>query len=1244
MMSGAAISDKKGVGRGGSTSEVVHARDSFEPLFTDRKEDRAKALAICAGSHRHMIRIVGSLPSEKVVKEASKVFLKTLASIPTGPIFIGGTESRDARDSGRGILSIPAIAKRLQALSYTSQQYGAIAPVFGTIPINGRSSLETRHISGDSLVNVAVAEGLQRALVFQGDTEYLWNQEAHGMVSFAAEALKRNGAHLSTIFVGGGRAAELEFNLMRELAEQFPGRVSFGGFSGSGGITDRLIARGEISGIVAKASSLGEHLRRAQLDVGGQDSLEQESENARALRSSIDQLIGGYGNLTAMPPSAELGARHREVSQALGELSEILDYWRSHASSGRHDEDNLRASLLRHKVRGFLEREQPRGECGISGSHDEYVMSRAVSRTKLFLGACASKLPEMDATKSSLDDVVSAVRPLNEIKAGTIVEGESGRHLVLSNRQVLTLGPRVGTNPPIPADAISLFGESGSVSHTVFEAPFSQRVLDDYPDTVPGWNSLQHGGLLQYFNERGEMVAHEELLSVAARLPDGSALPTTERWIEALRVNHKTHEVSYVTASRNIVSLAIPEGWIHAKCSRIAVYPCVAGPHEANQTRLFPSGDVERRLDGDTVRCETALADVVSRMTDIVARAGMMRARHDIARLADEPSEESIRALKGDDPNFERMLSDHKRFFDRTAELRESFGLFVSRVSLSDITNKEVILARIEAVLNDRTRDLGEALEGLLTEMRAHESQSALVNVCAQSVSDIKSLYDELARNQERWSSANPIDIHQGSAPDELLVECARIAKDAELPPDALARDSLAKQFSGGGGLVTNEYTAEYLQRSLSHGAILTVSRTHTGEIEAFSLFYGAGDAPANLVKLHPGLKDPTEAYFDLLCCKRGASPTASLAINRANLVLMQHSATEKFVTITHQNNEPAIRSSLGVGNFINSSGKVIRTIKGSTTAYLVFDIPVSARARATFMRGAPLDRGAQNRVVKSVRAQVVPSGPGLLKVPTPDELSQMRALSVSYGDKTLYRVSLGVASMSPEAKAVVENLIESGVFDDLDGVLVYGAGRLAERRGDSWVIRGGDPASVAAEVSRRNRNIVPVGLAPYNANERAYGTAQPVVTVDGAIAEMAVLQGDGREAGELSVADHSRGLVIKNPVAIDPARDGNLDVWHVEAMRAMTLANYFERKTFVFGAGGSVVAWELNTALDAIEKGSMPNARVVLMSGLGGATDKLAADPELVNRAGAYEARTGRKLFTVVSVQEPAQVKEALG
>lgn len=1246
-MSGAAITDKRPALKGGSTSSVSHAQDSFKPLFTDRREDRENALTICAGSHPHMIRIVGSLPGGRVVKEASKAFLKTLASIPTGAIFIGGTESRDARDSGQGVLSIPAIAKRLQSLSYTSQRYGAIAPVFGTIPIHGRSSLEAGHISGDPLVNVAVAEGLQRALVFPGDTEYVWNQEAHGMVSFAADALKRNGAHISTIFIGGGRAAKLEFNLTRELAEQFPGRVSLGGFSGSGGITDRLIARGDLRGVEAKASSLGEHLRRARLEAGGQDPVEQEIENVRALRSYIDQLIGAHGNLTATPQASELVARHREISRALWDLSEILDYWRASASQGQQGEDNLRASLLRHKVKFFLERELPRGESGFIGSHDEYDMRRAAERAKLFLGACASKLPEMDATKSSLTHVVDALRPLKEMSAGTIVEGESGRHLVLSNREVLTLarrgGGNIANNPLVPADAITIFGESGRISHTVFEARFSQRVLDEYPDTVPGWTSLQYGGLLQYFNERGEMVAHEELLSVSSRLPDGAALPTTERWVEALRVNHETREVSYVAGSRNSVSLSIPDGWIHAKCSRIGVYPCVAGPHERVQTSLFPSGSVERRLDGETARCETALADIVSRMTDAVARAGMMRARFDIARLADERSEESIKALRGDDPSFEQMLTDHKRFFERTAELRESFGLFVSRVSLADITNKEVVLARIEAALKDRSRDPGQVLEELLMEMRKCQSESALVTMCAQSVSDIKSLYDELTRGQELWTTANPIDIHRGSAPDDVLAECALIAKGAELPSDALGSDSLAKQFSGGGGLVTNEYTPEYIQRSLSHGAILAVSRTSAGDIEAFSLFYGPGNAPASLVKLHPALKDPTQAYFDLLCCKQGASPTASLAINRAFFVLMQHSATEKFVAITHQNNEPAIRSSFGSGNFINVAGKVIRTINGITTAYLVFDIPVSARARATFMRGAPLDRSTQNQVVKTVRAQVVPSGPGSLQVPTPDELSQMRALSASYGDKTLYRFSLGVASMSSEAKSIVESLIEGGVFDDLDSVLVYGAGRLAERKGDSWVIRGGDPASVAEKVSRRNRGVVPVGLAPYNANERSHGTTQSVVTLDGAIAEMAVLGGEGREAGELSVADHSRGAVIKNPVAIDPGRDGNLGVWHVEAMRAMTMANYFERKAFVFGAGGGVIAWEINAVIDAIERGSMPTARVVLMSGLGGSTDKLATDPGLASRAAAYEERTGQKLFTVVSVGEPERVKEAL-
>lgn len=1062
------------------------------------------------------------------------------------------------------------------------------------------------------------------------------------MASFAAEALQRNGAHLSVIFVGGGRAAEFEFELMQEIAEQFPGRVSLGGFSGSGGITNKLIKRGVLTGIAIKSASLGAHLRRARLEAGGQDSLEQDIENVRALRPVIDQILNGTGALTTMSGSRELVALHRVVSPVLGELSEILDYWKAGASSGNHSEDGLRASILRHKVRMFRAREHRLGESGFIGSHAEYARERSNTRTNLFLSKCAAQLPKMDATTSSVMDVVNAVRPFTDIEAGQIIYGNSGRHLVLSNSDVLTHSIGRENDKPIVMGAMGLFGESGSFGPTVFEAPFTQRLLGQYPDAVPGWNSLKHGGLLQYFNERGVMIAHEELLSVSTRRPDDTALSTTDRWVEALRVNHQTREVSYVTGPRNVVSLAIPDGWIHASCSRIAVYPRVEGPREQSQTHLFPSGDIERRLDGDTARCEIALADVLGRMTEKVIRAGMTRARLDIETLAENVTAESIKALKGDDPSFERMLSDHKSLFERTTALRELFGLFVSRVSLSEITNKEAVLARVEATLSDRTRDPSDVLGDLFDELRTIGSEPNLGDACAQSVFEVRFLFNELTRNGEGLTAA-PIDVYRGSASDAVLAECARLAKDVELPPDALADGPQGKHFKGGGGLVTNEYTPEYLRRSLAHGAILTVSKTHADDIEAFSLFYAAGDTPADLVQLHPSLKYPTQAYFDLLCCRRGASPTASLAINRANLVLMQHSATEKFVAITHQNNEPAIRSSLGVGNYINSSARVIRTIKGATTGYLEFDIPVSARARAVFLQGAPLDRGSQNLVVKSVRAQVVPSGPGALQVPTPDELSQMRALSESYGDKTLYRISLGVASMSPEAKVVVDGMIEQGVFDNLDGVLVYGAGRLAERKVDSWVIRDGDPASVVAKVARRNREIVPVGLAPYNANEGSRGMVQPVVTTDGSIAEMAVLQADGREAGELSVADHSQGFVIKNPVAIDSPRDGNLSVWHVEAMRAMTLASYFNRNTFVFGAGGGVIAWEIKTVIEAIENDKLPSAQVVLISGLGGSTDKLAADPELASRAATYKLKQGKDLFTVVSAREPESVKNAL-
>jgi hypothetical protein len=228
----------------------------------DSATDKARALELLRCSPPHIVRVVGSLPTADVVRKVRKALVLGLSGECVGPILIGGTESHKKGDVGSKVDSIPGIASHLRALEYQSGRYGLIAPIFGTIPVNAHSNLSTQHITSDSLIAVRTAHGLPRALIFPTDTPDLWEAEAYGVRNFVADALKHPGSRISVVLAGGGKATELECNLMRDLAREFPGQVSLLGFAGSGGVTDTLIKQGHVAELAFKADAVKRHLRQ----------------------------------------------------------------------------------------------------------------------------------------------------------------------------------------------------------------------------------------------------------------------------------------------------------------------------------------------------------------------------------------------------------------------------------------------------------------------------------------------------------------------------------------------------------------------------------------------------------------------------------------------------------------------------------------------------------------------------------------------------------------------------------------------------------------------------------------------------------------------------------------------------------------------------------------------------------------------------------------------------------------------
>jgi hypothetical protein len=230
---------------------------------------------------------------------------------------------------------------------------------------------------------------------------------------------------------------------------------------------------------------------------------------------------------------------------------------------------------------------------------------------------------------------------------------------------------------------------------------------------------------------------------------------------------------------------------------------------------------------------------------------------------------------------------------------------------------------------------------------------------------------------------------------------------------------------------------------------------------------------------------------------------------------------------------------------------------------------------------------------------------------------------------------------MNSEGTTLLRNLVAQGYLNWIDGVVVTGAGRLAEKRSGTWVLKDSGTLSVIRPLLIKDPEVtVPVGLAPVNRMAPWSSRTEKVLLHGGQEKPMAVLYADAEASGQISVADTENLTVIKNPVSLPENYEGNLDIWHVEALRSLTLAREFKNPDFIFTAGGGVIDWEIQRVARAIMDGDLPGGRIVLLKGLGGSTDRRAANPEFVGELREYEHNSGRTALVIVDlVVEPERL-----
>ncbi len=830
--------------------------------------------------------------------------------------------------------------------------------------------------------------------------------------------------------------------------------------------------------------------------------------------------------------------------------------------------------------------------------------------------------------------------PLHGSTPGQIYVEHARRHVLLTDGTIASVSP----SGEVHVDtSISLFGRELVADRPIFEAPLVQWPLEKYPDVIPGWQTLarSNGGLVQYIDRTGKLVAHEELCTVSEHSPNGAELPVTHRWVTGLRVDHERNTVEYISHSRSVVSLAIPDPWINSRCSRIAVYPYASALRHAEASINFPGTDVERRVNHGYALCEAAMCDFLERITQSTIAAGMARVVEQVEELSANLTDEGIKALRGDDREFEAQLKEHKEFFEAVCDFKQTFHRLVSQLAYSPEENAATILAQLQGVFTNTASDAAAVFDDFSKVIRTRQAHDELTTNSLALAERIRSLYESLYGTHNPRHLEKRIELYRLEAPDDVLTRGAQLTDQATISERHRINGEFRKAMQGRGGFVTNEYTTDYLRGAIKDGATLAVLRKQDGQIKVFCLFYPSAESVGELRKIHPDLDASRKSYYDVLCCAPGVAPTDSLILNRAIFVALQHSHTEKLISINHESNEASLRAAFGMGDYPGMY-TIVRTVDGITTKYLQITVPVSSRIRSLTNAGTTFTRAEHNHTITRVREEVQPSSSGSITLPSPDELSQMQSLANLFAQKGFYRLSLGVASMSEQARSDLHGLVNQGAFDGMDGLVVVGAGRLAQQHGEHWVIRDVDALSLVNEIRERNSCVTAVGMAPYNIAGPEYGSSRNVIAPDGTECSMAVLVAE--QAQEISVADPTSCLVIKNPVTIPTNSTDNMDVWHVEALRAMTFARHFKDPLFVFGAGGGVIAWEIKTVAEAITNGHIPGGRIVLLKGLGGSTDRLAEDKGLQEIAEKHLKTTGKPLVTIIDVHNnPHELRDSL-
>jgi hypothetical protein len=857
--------------------------------------------------------------------------------------------------------------------------------------------------------------------------------------------------------------------------------------------------------------------------------------------------------------------------------------------------------------------------------------------------------PYEEAIKTlvTVETAVLACDPTRHLPTGSIIQSSGERFaLVLSNGRPTLVGLK--TDGVVEHDTVALLGQHVTAIGDLRTQRLSLRGLATTPDSVAGWRSLSNsGGLILYVDSEGKTVAHEEILQVKPASRDGRQLDYPWQQITALRVTHATGAVEFIDEQRHELSLSLPPASLPQAVS-VEVYP--ANGERSEQLRQVPQPAEQRNFNGPALSITTAFAAVMTEVDQSIIASGIQSSTTRVERLSRNLSEESLQALRGRDDGFEEQLRQQKLRFEDGRLTRELFQQFCGLIQQHD--------ERAYTELTHLERALHSNLEGE-TNLAAKlgRAQQTIERIATRSGGALPELAAELSLRLDRLavalelavlptSPSNWVEIYPGARLDQSTLEaCAAIAEAATRQfngGEGLEAKRTALQ--SGGGLIQNEYDPAYLLAAVQGGANLLVHRERNDQgsfVRGFAILHAAGRVPKHFSQLHPALNEPRSAYYEIVCSDQLQNTTSSLILARSAMVALQHTETRRMMAIINDLNVASQRAALRDLYLPTAEQTVVlRASDGIEMPYTVWSVPVDCTLRQQLPSLDPRKTRPRTRQNKGLGE----SEPSLLYA-SPHERSQMEAIVRQNSEAPFTRISIGVTSMEREAQIRLRTLIHDGAFDGLQGVISWGATQVITQRSGVWMKEETGGHQILQTLrSRVALDATVVGVAPAARNDPKFGQVVEVQLPDGNVQPFPVVKTDNQEASQLTVADLTMPHLIRPVVEFPPNYNGNLQVWHVEALRSAEFSALFSDQMVLFAGGGGTVRWEIEHLLSLSEKNPLRPIQLVLLKGLGGVVDTLCTDNAWRDTVLRRTNGQGTPLVHIIDIEsEPWKLRELL-